>query len=136
MRGLLLNMLLMKLDFGLLVLRLGVGGLMLFAHGWDKLVHFQSVKAHFPDPIGLGSTVALSLVVFAEFFCALAVCLGLLTRYVVVPLIITMAVAAFIIHADDPFAKKEFALLYLIPFLSLFFTGPGKYSLDSYMRGK
>jgi putative oxidoreductase len=42
-----------------------------------------------------------------------------------------MVVAAFIIHGDDPFAKKEFALLYAIPFLTLVFTGAGKFSLDA-----
>jgi putative oxidoreductase len=41
-----------------------------------------------------------------------------------------MWVAVFIIHADDPFGKQEFGLLYLIPYLTLYFTGPGKLSLD------
>jgi putative oxidoreductase len=42
-----------------------------------------------------------------------------------------MLVAAFIIHADDPFRKQEFALLYAVPYLTLILTGGGKFSIDA-----
>jgi len=42
----------------------------------------------------------------------------------------TMIVAAFIVHLDDPFKRKELALLYLVGFLIVLLMGPGKYSLD------
>jgi putative oxidoreductase len=58
---------------------------------------------------------------------------GLFTRLSVIPLIITMLVAAFVAHAGDPFSSKEPALLYLIPYLALLFSGPGKFSLDFYI---
>jgi putative oxidoreductase len=41
-----------------------------------------------------------------------------------------MGVAAFVVHAEDPFGKMEKALLYLFGYLLLAMTGPGKYSLD------
>jgi putative oxidoreductase len=41
-----------------------------------------------------------------------------------------MLVAAFIVHLDDPFKRKELALLYLVGFLIVLLMGPGKYSLD------
>lgn len=72
----------------------------------------------------------MALVVFAEMFCSLAIILGFAVRLAAIPLIITMLVAAFIIHGDDPWQKKEFALLYLTPFLVLVFSGAGRYSLD------
>lgn len=119
---------------GLLVLRLGAGGFMLFGHGWGKLADFGDKAVHFPDPLGIGSsTASLALAVSAEVFCALAVMIGLATRVAAVPLIVTMLVAAFVIHADDPWAKKEFALLYAIPFLTLVLTGPGRFSADHYL---
>jgi len=118
-------------SLGLLALRIGTGGMMLGAHGWDKLVNFGQKAPHFPDPIGLGSTVALLLAVFAEFFCALGIIVGLLTRLASIPLMTTMLVAALVIHADDPWGKKEFALLYFVPFLALFAAGPGKFSVDA-----
>ena len=117
-------------DFGLLFLRMSAGLFIVFGHGWGKLMNFGTMSTQFPDPIGLGSTVSLVLVVFAEVFCGLAFALGLVTRFSALPLIIFMLVGAAIFHADDPWQKKEFALLYLIPFVTVFLAGPGKYSLD------
>jgi putative oxidoreductase len=117
-------------DFGLLFIRVTVGLFLLFGHGWQKLMDFGTMSTQFPDPIGLGSNISLVLVVFAEVFCALAFVLGLVTRFTTLPLIILMLVAATVIHADDPWKNKEFALLYLIPFVTVFLAGPGKYSLD------
>lgn len=123
-------------DIGLLILRVGIGAFMLVAHGWGKLAGFGELAGVFPDPIGLGSTVSLSLAIFAEVLCALLIVFGLGTRFAAVPLVVTMVVAAFVVHADDPWAKKEFALLYAIPFLTLIFTGGGRFALDSLIRWK
>ena len=121
-------------SIGLLLLRVFLGGFMLFAHGWPKLAGFADKSGGFPDPLGIGSPASLTLAVFAEVLCALVLMLGLLTRAVAIPLLITMVVAAFLVHADDPFQKKEFALLYAIPFLSLIFTGAGSFSVDAKLK--
>jgi hypothetical protein len=52
------------------------------------------------------------------------------SRLAVIPLIITMLLAGFIVHAPDPYVKKELAFLYLLPFIFLFLSGAGRYSLD------
>ena len=117
-------------SFGLLILRLGVGGFMA-THGWGKLQTILEGKFdQFPDPIGIGSAPSLILVTVAEFACALLIMVGLGTRLAALPLVIAMGVAAFKFHADDPWSKKEPALMFLIPFLALVFTGAGKFSLD------
>lgn len=118
-------------SFGLLILRVFAGATMAIAHGWGKLAGFSEKSGGFPDPIGLGSPTALGLAVFAEFFCSLAIILGLFTRAAAIPLLITMLVAAFMIHGDDPFQKKELALFYGAVFLTLIFTGAGKFSVDA-----
>ena len=123
----------MNANVGLLILRVSTGLIMLFAHGWGKLINFSTIAPNFPDPIGVGSTVSLALAVFAEVFCAVAVIAGLKTRWAVVPLVITMIVAVGIVHAADPWGKKELGIMYMISFLALFFTGPGKYSVDGVM---
>jgi putative oxidoreductase len=41
-----------------------------------------------------------------------------------------MLVAFIIAHDGDPFSKKEKSFLFLIAFVVLYFTGPGKYSID------
>ncbi|RAL25312.1 DoxX family protein [Lujinxingia litoralis] len=123
-------------DLGLLILRLWFGGAMLFAHGMPKLQTFSEKANLFPDPLGLGSQLSLVLAIGAEVGCALLLMLGLATRLVSVPLVFTMAVAAFVVHGDDPFSKQEFALMYGFAYLGLFFTGPGRFSLDQLISRK
>jgi putative oxidoreductase len=117
-------------DVGLLALRLGAGGTLFWQHGWPKLIGFAELMDKFGDPIGLGSTISLGLIVLAETVCAGLVVLGLWTRITTVPVIIGMAVAAFIVHGGGGFAKQELAVLYGVAFVVLFFTGSGRYSLD------
>jgi putative oxidoreductase len=117
------------LSFGLLILRLALGGLMV-AHGYDKLIHFATYASKFADPFGIGQKASLALVVFAEFFCAILILAGLMTRLAAVPLIITMAVAVFMAHKGHIFSDGEHATLYLAGYIALLFTGPGKFSLD------
>lgn len=115
---------------GLLVVRVVAGATMIYGHGWGKFQKFISGDWSFADPIGLGEGVSLGLAAGAEFGAALLVVLGLATRIAVIPLVITMLVAALIVHGSDPFGDKEMAILYATVFLSLFFTGPGRFSLD------
>ncbi|MBD3402198.1 DoxX family membrane protein [candidate division GN15 bacterium] len=108
----------------------------MFGHGWSKISNYATYQEQFPDPLGFGGEMSLGLAIFAEFFCGLAVVLGLFTRVAVIPLIVTMLTAVLIVHSDDPFAQKELALMYLIPFVTLLITGPGKYSFDSIVSRK
>ena len=119
---------------GLLLLRVGLGGLMFGAHGLPKLLGFAEKSETFSDPLGVGSLASLSLAVFAEAFCSLAVVLGLGTRLAAIPLIVTMLVAAFVVHADDPFGRQELPILYAIGFATLALTGAGRFSLDHRLR--
>jgi putative oxidoreductase len=89
----------------------------------------------FGDPIGLGNTLSLLGAMSAGFLCSLLVMAGFATRFAAAPVVFTMAVAAFVVHANDPWTmgqglSKEPALLYLTPFLALIFTGAGKFSVD------
>ena len=123
-------------SIGLLVLRVGMAGLLFCAHGWGKITHIAEYARSFPDPIHMGSTVSFWLVVFAEVFCSAFLALGLFTRVATIPIIGFLSVAFFIQHGHDPWSKREMALVYLIPFVALFFTGPGKLALDAWIRVK
>ncbi len=123
-----------SLSLGLLILRLVFGGFMLQV-GYDKLTHFNAVLTQFKDPLGINNTFSLGLLVFAEFFCALLVVLGLLTRLACIPLIIAMGVALFIAHKGHILTDGQGAAMYLFGFIALLLTGPGKYSVDK-MIGK
>lgn len=118
----------------MLVLRLGAG-LLMMNHGYDKLIHFGSKHNSFMNFMGIGSSLSLALDIFAEFFCALFLVLGLFTRFVTIPLIIAMSVALFKAHNGEIFGKGEIATLYLTGFIVLLLVGPGRVSVDS-MVGK
>ncbi len=120
-------------SFGMLLLRVGVGSLMLISHGLDKLMHFAEKAPRFADPFHIGSTTSLALTVFAEFFCAAFIIIGLFTRLAALPLVIAMGVALFYAHNGAFFGEGEKAGLFLVGFLSILFMGPGKASLDRFI---
>jgi putative oxidoreductase len=118
------------LNFVILLLRITVAVFMI-THAlpkMDKLLAGGEIQ--FPDPIGVGPTVSLVLSLFAEFLCSILIGIGLGTRPASIPLIINMAVAAFIVQANDPLKGKELALLYLVFYIVLLIIGSGKFSVD------
>jgi len=118
-----------------LLLRLVSGGFML-SHGIPKLMKIIDGDMGFADPIGLGPTFSLFLTVFAEFFCAIFVLVGFKTKLASIPLMITMLVAAFVVHINDPFKKMEFPLLYFGIYAALLLLGSGKFSVDAMLNKK
>lgn len=121
-------------NVAMLVLRAGLAGLML-PHGYDKLVHFATYKKDFINFLGIGSTLSLALVIFAEFFCSLFLLVGLFSRLIVVPLIVSTSVALFKAHNGEIFGDGEHAALYIVGFLAILLVGPGRISADA-MMGK
>ena len=121
------------IDFGLLLLRLFIGLLMMLGHGMPKLTGYSERMSTFADPLGVSSPASLTLAIFAEVFCSAALIFGFLTRFAAAVLLINMLVIALIVHGGDPWAKQEFALLFAIPYLALIFTGAGRFSLDAIM---
>jgi putative oxidoreductase len=124
----------MNPDLGLLILRLCSGGVMLWAHGLPKMMNYAQYVQQFPSLLGMSPALGLSLAIFAEVICAGLLVAGLFSRLALIPLIITMGVAHFIVHAADEFAKKEMSLLYLAMYVALFLTGSGKYSAQQMFK--
>ncbi|MFK7824625.1 MAG: DoxX family protein [Oligoflexales bacterium] len=120
----------------LLLGRLGIGGMMAFAHGIGKIPPSEG----FVQAVGALGFPLPSLFAFAaglaEFIGAFFVAIGLSTRFSSIFVCITMFVAAFGRHFADPFAKKELALVYFFSFLVLASTGAGKLSLDYLIKKK
>ena len=113
----------------LLILRIGFGGFML-THGIPKIERLFESPVKFTDPFGIGDTATLILTIFGEVVAPIFIIIGYKTKLASIPSIITMAVAAFVIHAKDDLGTKEHALLFLIAFIAIFLAGPGKYSVD------
>ena len=115
-------------SFLILFVRLFFGALF-FMHGLDKLSNFNVLSDTYPSVLGLGSYTTLMITIFCEFACSLFLMAGLVTRIVLIPMMAAMAVAFFDVHAGM-MPEGELALIYLIVFLVLFMTGPGRYSVD------
>lgn len=118
-------------DLALLFIRIGLAALML-THGLPKLAKlFSDEPIAFASVFGMSQSLSLVLAVFAEVVCSGLIIVGLGTRVAAVPIIITMAIAAFYIHAADPFSIKEMSILYFLGFTFVSIAGAGKYSLDT-----
>ena len=117
----------------LLAVRIVFGALFL-SHGVAKWIAFSDMTENFPDPLDIGNTLSFWLALFAEVACSFGFILGALFRLCLVPMIFTMCVALFIIHANDPLVIKELALMYLTIFVLMFFSGPGRFSIDEILR--
>ncbi len=131
-------------DLAALLLRVGFGMYMLLGHGMSKLKMLMSgAEVNFPSILGMSPSLSLGLAVFAEFLACVLIIVGYKTRLAALPVIITMIVAAFMIHGGDPFfmkdiheeasGSKEPAMLYLIGFIAIYLLGSGRYSIDDKM---
>ncbi len=117
------------LHLGLLILRLGFS-LGLMTHGYGKFLNVINRNFKFSDPIGIGISPSLILASFGEFIAPIFIIIGWKTRLFSIFPIFTMLVAFLIVHDGDSFSRKEKSLMYLIAFIVIYFTGPGKYSID------
>lgn len=118
-------------DFGLLVLRLGVGVMFLF-HGWPKLmggpVKWEALGTAMGYlgihviPVFWGLTAALS-----EFFGGVCLILGVVFRPACLLLLGTMAVAATMhLQRGDGLQVASHAIELGFVFFGLLFVGPGR----------
>lgn len=131
-------------DLAALLLRVVFGALML-PHGykkieklqalWDRSEVLENIDLLTPksaDPLGIGEEATLMIAIVVELLFSALVILGVKVRITTLPLIATMGVAAFMVHGDAPFAKKELALLFLAGYLAIFALGAGKYSFKKF----
>lgn len=121
-----------SVDLALLVLRLWLGLTLGLNHGWGKFAGFGPIVDKFADPLGIGRTASLTLVVFAEFVCAALLAAGCFTRFAALVLAINMSVAFFMVHQsvlEGP-GSGELAFIYLAGFVTLFVAGGGRWALD------
>ena len=126
-------------DYGLLILRVALGFSMLLLHGRDKMLNFSAKVGGFPAVLGIPSNIGLSFAIFAEVVCAALLIAGFLTRFAALMLSAVMGSAFFFVHKSALIAVTvngvktetgELAMVYLIGFVTLLFTGAGKFSVD------
>ena len=130
-------------EFVLLLLRVGMGGMLLGYHGWGKL---QGAAAYLfaGAEWGMPRVVAADGLPFPAFFAvcaalaesvgALLLAIGLRTREAAAIVAINMAVA--VSHHMRSDWRVESALLYLLPALLFVFVPAGRFSVDGLLRGR
>lgn len=125
-----LGPLLIRITVGVVFMGTGWGKL----HDLDKITHFFGDDLHIPAP-HFNAILASS----TEFFGGILVLVGALTRLAALPMAFTMVVAILTAKKDD---LDGFTTLvgfeewsYLVMFLLLALTGPGKASID-YVVGR
>lgn len=119
-------------DAGLLWLRILMGSGLAY-HGalkifGGKMDGFARGVAHLGFPL---PEVFAWCAVLSEFAGGILIVLGLYTRQAAAFAAVTMGVAVFLRHAQDPFSVKELAAAYGVMAVTLFLTGPGRFSVDS-----
>lgn len=125
-----------NVDFALLLVRIAAAGLMLYGHGYPKLLNISSGDMQFADPLGIGVQLSLMLAFMAEFICTLFILFGFVPRLASIPLIINMLVIIFAVHIGDGFARLETPLFYLLSYLVILVAGGGRYSIHGMILPK
>ncbi len=120
-------------NFGLLILRVGTA-LLLFTHGWPKLIHYTSISRTFINPLHIGSGISLVLVLFSELVCSFLLLIGLFTRLAAVVIALEMVVILILVMPHAGIGKQELVWFDLMVCIALLFLGPGKLSVDGMIR--
>lgn len=116
----------------LLFARIFIGAMFLI-HGMKKWLYFGELSSNFPDPLHVGSAWSLILIIIAEVVCSIFFIFGFLYRIVLLPMIFAMGMAFFAIH-DGSLEGGELSLVYMMFFIFMYFTGPGRYSVDAWIE--
>ncbi len=122
-------------DLGLLILRLTLGGLMLF-HGIAKLIHGVGGIEGMLAAKGLPAFLAYGVYV-GEIIVPILLIIGFRTRIAAIIFAFNMLVALLLAHSGDIFSLSqhggwavELIALFLFGAVALFFTGGGQYALS------
>lgn len=123
-------------DISKLILRFGVGYLMLF-HGFTKLRSgIDSFEGMFFDA-GIPSIFANGIYV-GEVLAPLMLIIGFQVRLASLFVIITMIGAIYLVHLDDLFVitqhgawAVETQIFYILAALAILFQGAGQYSMEA-----
>jgi len=124
-------------DIGPLLMRVGIGAAFAY-HGWLKLDGGVQNFAGFLDSLNVPlPDVVAPLQIAAEGIGGLLLIVGLLTRFVTLPLIVIMLGAIFLVKDSLGFVVPDgspgfsYETVLLAGLLGLLFIGPGRYSLDA-----
>lgn len=103
-----------------------------------KISDVEAISEWFSS-IGIPApTLNAYLATYTELLGSIFLVLGFATRFISIPLIITMLVAINTVHWTNGFEAAEngfeIPLYYIVMLTTLFFTGPGRLSMDHLLK--
>ncbi len=127
-----------KKDLGILIVRLGFGFGFIYFHGWGKITggieRWERVGGAMANiGIGFGHTFWGFMAALTESLGALMFAAGLFFRPVSLLLAFTMLIA-MISHISSGQGNPGNAFKNLSLFIGAYFIGPGKYSIDEWLK--
>lgn len=127
-------------DSGVLLLRLSVGLIFIFIHGLGKITGGPALWKRLG---GSMSNFGINFIpefwgfmaAFTEFFVPMFLIIGLFYKPALFLLIFNMIVATTTHFIRlDPWGKIAYPMLLVFLFISMFLIGPGRYSIDEYLK--
>ncbi|AZB17725.1 DoxX family protein [Chryseobacterium indologenes] len=124
------------IHIALLIFRIALSLELIFAHGLKKLGIGVVEAEKVPNPLNLPEAFNSLFADAANLFFPVFVILGFLTRAAVLPILAVTLTGYFVLHWNDALLIKDTPFMYSLCYLFLLFVGPGKYSIDHYIRKK
>ena len=120
----------------LLLYRVIISILLVFGYGLKKLKMLINGEDFFYSFLGFGSDITLLLASIGELIAPIFIIIGYKTRFFTALPLFMMFIVVLDVKSGEPFESYQSALLYLISLLIIIIAGPGKYSIDNYIKGK
>ena len=121
-------------------------GIMFMQFGLQQIANYDFMLAHFPSVLGMSSEASLITMIVIEMLFSAYLIIGILTRYAVIPPIISMIMAEYYILANHMPAAMQLTdssyaimmslqpgylpLMFIGMFLFILLAGPGRISVD------
>ncbi|VFA41474.1 DoxX family protein [Chryseobacterium indologenes] len=124
------------IHIALLIFRIALSLELIFAHGLKKLGIGVVEAEKVPNPLNLPEAFNSLFADAANLFFPVFVILGFFTRAAILPILAVTLTGYFVLHWNDALLIKDTPFMYSLCYLFLLFVGPGKYSIDHYIRKK
>lgn len=128
-------------NLGRLFLRLFVG-IMFMQFGIRQIGMFDQTSHLFPAALGMSPETSLVVMIIIEIVCSLFIMAGFLTRLMIIPPFISMAIAEYyVLHDFVSQASYQLSwhqqgyvpIMFLGIYFFLLLVGPGKISVDYFL---
>lgn len=121
-------------NWAMLFFRVLVSLEIMVVHGFKKIGIGVAEAEHVPNPLHLPEALNSAFAISANIFFPFLVLIGFCTRLATLPTLAVTLTGYFVVHLHDSLLEKDVPFIYSVFFLLILVLGPGKFSIDSYLR--